>query len=76
MENGSVRWSLNTMDWQKVLKGGYIALIGALLTHLTSIITNTDFVVSGVNLTPLVMLGWSILTNIVKKWITDNSKAQ
>ena len=61
--------SLNSVDWKKIGKGAIIAVIGALLTYLTPIITGLDLGVY----TPIVVAFWSVVTNAVKKWLSDEN---
>ena len=65
----STKWSLNSIDWKKIGIGAAVALGGTLLTYLTQVITSIDFGVY----TPIVVSGWSILVNIARKWIADNT---
>ena len=67
MESTSKSFSLNSMDWQKIGVGAGVAMAGALLTYLTPIVTGLDLGAS----TPIVVAIWSIVTNIVRKWIAD-----
>ena len=50
-----------------ILKGAVIAMVGALLTYLTKVISGEDFQ----EFTPLIMAGWSIVANVVKKYIEE-----
>lgn len=63
----SPRFSLNNMDWKKIGTGALIAIAGALLTYLTPIITGLDLGAS----TPIVVVMWSVIANIVRKWMAD-----
>lgn len=66
---GSTRFSLNSIDWKKIGIGALVAGIGAVLTYLTEVI-------GGINLgewTPVVVGIWSVIANIVRKWIADHS---
>ena len=63
----SKRFSLSSYDWKKVGICAGVAVAGALLTYLTPIITGLDLGA----LTPIVVAVWSIIANIVRKWIAD-----
>jgi len=69
MENTSVRFSLNSIDWKKIGIGAVVAVVGALLTYLTPVITGLDLGAW----TPIVVTFWSVLANIVRKFIADYS---
>lgn len=60
--------SFNKEDLKKIGKGALIAVIGALLTYLTKVVTETDFGA----FTPVIMAFWSIVANMVKKWLSNN----
>ncbi len=69
MESTSKRFQLNSIDWAKIGKGLLIVLAGSALTYLTELIGK-------INLgewTPLVVTGWSLLVNIIRKWLTDHT---
>lgn len=74
---GSPRFSLNTIDLKSIGKGLLIAVTGAALTYVNGVVMQTDFTVHyndlAVNLTPIVVAGWSGVVNLVRKWIADNS---
>ncbi|MCK9370235.1 hypothetical protein M0R04_10045 [Candidatus Dojkabacteria bacterium] len=70
--NGSISKELNSIDWKKIGTGALIAVIGALLTYLTQVVSGLDLGA----FTPIVVSGWSILANITRKWITDYSTQQ
>ncbi len=67
MNEGSPSFSLNSVDWKKIGIGAAVAVVGALLTYLTPVITGLDLGA----LTPLVVAIWSVIANIVRKWIAD-----
>lgn len=67
MNEGSPRFSLSSMDWEKIGIGALVAVVGALLTYLTPVVTGLDLGSS----TPIVVAIWSVLANIVRKWIAD-----
>lgn len=68
----SKRFSLNVIDWKKIAIGGGLALIGALLTYLSSVITTIDFG----EFTPVVTALWAIVANIVRKFVLENTYSQ
>jgi hypothetical protein len=61
----SKRWSLNKEDLKKIAIGAAMALIGALLSYLTEIVGQIDLG----QWTPVVVSGWSILANVIRKLI-------
>lgn len=67
MPEQSKRFSLNSADIISLGKGLLIACAGAALTYLTEQIPNVDFG----QLTPVVVAAWSILANIVRKYISS-----
>jgi len=67
MNEGSTRFSLNSIDWQKIGIGAGVAIAGALLTYLTPIVTGLDLGA----FTPIVVALWSVIVNVVRKWIAD-----
>lgn len=65
----STKFSLSTLDRKKIGMWALVAVIGTLLTYLTDLIPNIDFGVY----TPIVVAGFSIIANVVRKWISDNT---
>lgn len=65
---GSNRFKLNSVDVKKILVGFGVALAGAALTYFSSVITQIDFG----TWTPIVVTAFSVLANIVRKWISEN----
>jgi hypothetical protein len=61
----SKQFSLNKADLISMLKGLLITMAGAACTYLTSYLTATDFGVY----TPVVMTGWALIVNLVRKYI-------
>ena len=61
----STKYSLNAVDWKKILIGAGVAVAGALLTYGTDIVTKLE---PGV-WTPVIVAVWSIVANVVRKWI-------
>jgi hypothetical protein len=64
----SQKLSLNLLDRKKIGKGALIAVIGVLLTYVADLIPTIDFGAY----TPIVVAGFSVLANIVRKWIVSN----
>lgn len=64
----STKFSLNTIDRKKIGIWALVAVVWTLLTYLADLIPTIDFGVY----TPIVAAGFSILANIVRKWIADN----
>lgn len=60
-------FTLGNTDLKKIGKGALIAVIGALLTYFTTVVTNTNFGLW----TPAVVAFWSIFTNTAWK-VLDN----
>lgn len=56
---------LDKIDCKKIGKGALIAVAGCLLTYITQEIGNINFG----DWQPLVVAGWSVIVNIVRKWI-------
>ena len=65
METQSTKFSLNTLDWKKIGMGALVAVVWTLLTYATDLIPNVDFGVY----TPIVVAGFSIIANVVRKRI-------
>jgi hypothetical protein len=70
MDNGSPKYSLNKEDGKRILLGAGIAVAGALLTYLTSVVTGMDFG----QYTPMVVAIWAVLANTARKFLTDYTK--
>ncbi len=68
MEN-SEKFSLNSKDLKKLLTGLLIALVGAGLTYLTEMIPSVDFG----SYTPIVVAGWSVVANAVRKFLVSKT---
>jgi len=62
----SVQYTLAKSDLQKIAVGAGIAIGGALLTYLSSVVANTDFGVY----TPIVTAAWAVVVNVARKYIT------
>lgn len=63
----SQRFTLNREDLKKIATGALMAVLGALLTYITSVIGDIDFG----SYTPLVVSIWSVIANIIRKWISE-----
>jgi len=70
----SEKYKIDGIDWQKVKVGAGVAFGGALLTFLPMMIDGVTYTVSGVNVTPFVQVVASVLVNVVRKWLSENSK--
>jgi len=64
----SQKFSLNSLDWKKIGKWALVAVVWVLLTYVADLIPTIDFGVY----TPVVVAIFSILANIVRKWIVSN----
>ena len=62
----SKKFSLNQADLESIGKGLLIALAGATLTYITEVIGKVSF---GPIWTPLVVAFWSVLVNILRKYL-------
>ena len=63
--NDSKQFSLNNIDYKKILVGAGIALLGALATYLQDTIPSIDFGVY----TPIIVAVNSIIINAIRKFI-------
>lgn len=64
MAENSPSMSLNKENLKKIGKGALIAIAGALLTYGTEVVAQIDFG----EYTALVVAGWAIVANTVRKW--------
>lgn len=64
----SQRYSLNKEDLKKIGTGALMAILGALLTYITETIGQVDFK----DYTPLVVAVWSIIANVIRKYIAES----
>ena len=71
-ETQSKRFELNKEDLIKIGKGAIIAILGAVLTYGSSIISSIDFKGYAAIVTAI----WSILVNAGWKWIKSRTPAQ
>ena len=69
MNETSPKYSLDRASLIKVGTGALIAIAGALLTYVSSAITQFDFGVYS----PIVAVVFSTLVNLGRKWIADYS---
>ena len=60
------RFAFNQEKLMSIVKGGCIAMLGALLTYLTKIISGSE---SFGEWTPIIVAGWSMLVNVLKKYV-------
>jgi hypothetical protein len=61
--------SLTGNDWKKIGKGAAIAILAAVLTVITDTLPQVDL---GPTWGPVVMAGWSIAVNTIRKLLTLN----
>lgn len=66
---GSKKYTLDKTDWAKVGVGLLVALSGVALEQVTEIVLDTDFG----QWTGVVVAGYSVLANTVRKWLKDNA---
>jgi hypothetical protein len=59
----SQKFSLNSLDWKKIGKWALVAVVWVLLTYVADLIPTIDFW----SYTPIVVAGFSILANVVRK---------
>lgn len=64
---GPTSFSFQGINWGKVGAGALVAIVGALLTYITSWVAGGDFG----SLTPIVVGVWTILANIARKWTSN-----
>lgn len=62
----SPKFSFKGINWKKIGIWALMAIAGTLLTYVADLIPTIDFWVY----TPLVVAGFSILSNIVRKWMS------
>lgn len=63
----SKRFTLNKVDGMKIGKGALIAVLGALLTYISAVVTDIDFG----TYTPLVVAFWGVFANTAWKFLKD-----
>ena len=66
----SKRFTLNKEDLTRIAIGAGVATGGALLTYLAELVPQFDFG----DYTPIVVAGFSILVNVVRKYLADCSE--
>ena len=59
------RFTFNQEKLLSIAKGACIAMLGALLTYITTFLSGQDFG----EFTPLLVAGWSMLVNVLKKYV-------
>jgi hypothetical protein len=83
----SPSFSLTLADFKKIGIGALVAIAGAVLTYGAMIVSGTDFTIhipafnvlgitikeAALNLTPFVVAFWSVVANIVRKWISEHT---
>jgi hypothetical protein len=76
-KKGSVKFSFNGADWQKIRVGAGVALAGAIVAFLPETIAGVQFVVqvgdNTIDYTAFVGFAASVLINVLRKWITDHT---
>ena len=65
---GSGNFAVNAEDLKKLGKGMLIAVAGAALTYGSEWVAGTDFGMW----TPIIVAGWSVTVNLVRKFVVDN----
>jgi hypothetical protein len=70
MESTSKKYSLNKVDLQKIGIGALVAISGALITYFAKVVGDVDFGVY----TPIAVAVFSIIANVVRKYIADYSQ--
>jgi hypothetical protein len=63
-------FSLSPEDFKKLGMGMLIAISGAVLTYGTEWVSGTSFGLW----TPLIVAGWSVTANLLRKFVTDTTK--
>jgi hypothetical protein len=66
----SKAYELKKEDWSRILVGAGVAMSGALVTYFSEVVVEIDWG----HWTPLVVAGFSVLANVVRKWATDYTK--
>lgn len=64
----SKRFNLNKEDGKKILIGALVAITGAFLTYITETIGQVELG----DYTPIVVAVWSIIANIVRKYLLES----
>ena len=72
---GSPEFNISKAELAAVGRGLLVATGGAVLTYLTAWLTSTNFTITIdgniLNLTPLVVAGWSVVVNFMRKYIPE-----
>ncbi len=66
---GSKKYSLNASDLKGIGKGAVVAMGGAGITYLATVVGQVDFG----EMTPMVVALSGILVNVLRKWLKDYS---
>lgn len=69
----SPAFKMDGIDWQKVKTGAGVAFGGAFLTFIPMFMTGVTYKIGNIDLSPFVVFTLSVVVNIVRKWVTDNS---
>lgn len=69
----SKQFSLTALDWKSIGKGALVALAGFGLT-LVPLLAGFSYIWGGIDFTPFVVVILSVVANIVRKFVVDNSK--
>lgn len=65
----SRKYTLSREDLTKIGTGAAVAIAGALITYLTPVVSNVDWTIAGVDLTPVMVVVWSVFVNLTRKWV-------
>lgn len=68
-KTGSKTYEMNKEDWKKIGIGALIAIAGALATWMQEVIPGVNF---GSYTTVMIVVN-SVVINILRKWVSDNS---
>ena len=64
---GDSSFSFKGINWNKVGAGALVAVVGALLTYITSWVTGENFG----TYTPVIVAIWTTIANIGRKWVSS-----
>jgi len=67
-----MKFILSKEDWLSIGKGALVATVGALLTYFTAYFSGANFG----QYTPIVVAIWSVVANVARKWIAQNSNTE
>lgn len=65
---GPTSFTFQGINWKRFAAGAGVVVAGALLTYVTNWLTGVNFGAY----TPIIMSVWSIIANLVRKWVSDN----